>query len=108
MDATADPGAPFAALGLSPLLVEALVNVGYNQPTEIQRLGIPAALAGAAGLAVAAALSLVPEDLEGDDLRGPAVAEAAGQVGGGGAADGGTEDEHVHGSTPSLATAQSP
>ena len=43
----ADPGAPFAALGLSPLLVEALVNVGYNQPTEIQRLGIPAALAGA-------------------------------------------------------------
>ena len=46
VDATADPGAPFAALGLSPLLVEALVNVGYNQPTEIQRLGIPAALGG--------------------------------------------------------------
>ncbi len=33
-------------LGLNPLLVEALVNVGYNQPTEIQRLGIPAALSG--------------------------------------------------------------
>jgi len=46
LDAVADPGAPFAALGLSPLLVEALVNVGYNQPTEIQRLGIPKALAG--------------------------------------------------------------
>jgi ATP-dependent RNA helicase RhlE len=46
LDAVADPGAPFAALGLSPLLVEALVNVGYNQPTEIQRLGIPLALAG--------------------------------------------------------------
>ncbi len=45
-DGTADPGAPFSALGLSPLLVEALVNVGYNQPTEIQRLGIPRALAG--------------------------------------------------------------
>ena len=42
-----DPGAPFAALGLAPLLVEALVNVGYNQPTEIQRLAIPAALSGA-------------------------------------------------------------
>jgi ATP-dependent RNA helicase RhlE len=28
------------------LLVEALVNVGYNQPTEIQRLAIPAALSG--------------------------------------------------------------
>jgi ATP-dependent RNA helicase RhlE len=46
LDAVADPGAPFAALGLSPLLVEALVNVGYNQPTEIQRLAIPPALAG--------------------------------------------------------------
>jgi len=46
LDAISDPGAPFAALGLSPLLVEALVNVGYNQPTEIQRLGIPSALAG--------------------------------------------------------------
>jgi len=43
----AEPGAPFAALGLSPLLVEALINVGYNQPTEIQRLAIPPALAGA-------------------------------------------------------------
>ena len=42
----AQPGAPFTALGLSPLLVEALINVGYNQPTEIQRLGIPAALGG--------------------------------------------------------------
>jgi ATP-dependent RNA helicase RhlE len=41
-----DPRAPFAALGLAPLLVEALVNVGYNQPTEIQRLAIPAALSG--------------------------------------------------------------
>ena len=26
--------------------MKALVNVGYNQPTEIQKLGIPAALAG--------------------------------------------------------------
>ena len=40
------PGEPFAALGLSPLLVEGLIQVGYNQPTEIQRLGIPPALAG--------------------------------------------------------------
>jgi ATP-dependent RNA helicase RhlE len=40
------PGAVFAALGLAPDLVEAVVRVGYTEPTEIQRLAIPAALEG--------------------------------------------------------------
>ena len=37
---------PFAELGLGPALVEAVARAGYAEPTEIQRLAIPAILAG--------------------------------------------------------------
>ncbi len=37
---------PFAALGLSPRLVEAVERSGYREPTEVQRLAIPAVLEG--------------------------------------------------------------
>ena len=41
-----DEGHPFAQLGLSPDLVEAVARAGYAEPTEIQRQAIPAVLAG--------------------------------------------------------------
>ncbi len=41
---TRPPG--FSALGLAPNLIAALERVGYSEPTEIQRLAIPPALAG--------------------------------------------------------------
>jgi ATP-dependent RNA helicase RhlE len=37
---------PFSSLGLSDLLIRALHQVGYNRPTEIQKLAIPPALQG--------------------------------------------------------------
>ena len=40
------PGAEFAALGLAPDLVGAIVRVGYSRPTEIQRQAMPPALEG--------------------------------------------------------------
>ena len=39
-------GAAFAALGLAPRLVEAVLRAGYREPTEIQRLAVPSALEG--------------------------------------------------------------
>ncbi len=46
-------GSPFAELGLGPRLVEAVLRVGYLEPTEIQRQAIPAALKGRDLLATA-------------------------------------------------------
>ena len=36
---------PFASLGLSPLIVKAVVDAGYTEPTPVQTAAIPAALA---------------------------------------------------------------
>ena len=47
--ATADDAtspSPFLALGLAPKLVDALVALGYEEPTPIQREAIPSLLAG--------------------------------------------------------------
>ncbi len=44
----------FAALGLSPVLVEALIALGYEEPTPIQQQAIPPLLAGRDILAQAA------------------------------------------------------
>lgn len=43
---TAAPGAEFAALGLSPEVVQAIARTGYDQPTEVQARAVPAAMAG--------------------------------------------------------------
>src|SRR3954447_5992650 len=43
---TAEAGAPFAALGLDPRLVEPLAELGYEEPTPIQREAIPPLLQG--------------------------------------------------------------
>ena len=40
------PGDEFIALGLDPRIVEALVALGYEEPTPIQRAAIPPLLAG--------------------------------------------------------------
>lgn len=45
-DADASRGDGFAALGLSPEIVSALVAAGYHAPTPVQQRAIPAALAG--------------------------------------------------------------
>jgi ATP-dependent RNA helicase RhlE len=37
---------PFKALGLNPLLVRAVREMGYTEPTPIQAQAIPAILAG--------------------------------------------------------------
>ncbi len=41
-----EPGASFAALGLSPAIVKALTEVGYEAPSPIQAATIPLILAG--------------------------------------------------------------
>src|SRR5262245_47089496 len=41
-----DPKAAFAALGVAGPLLEAVVELGYEEPTPIQRAAIPALLAG--------------------------------------------------------------
>ena len=41
-----EAGAAFAALGLSPNIVSALIATGYTTPTAVQARAIPAALAG--------------------------------------------------------------
>ncbi|UCG75119.1 MAG: DEAD/DEAH box helicase [Gemmatimonadota bacterium] len=46
-------GAAFAALGLSPRLVDAVLHSGYSEPTEVQRQAVPAALEGRDLLATA-------------------------------------------------------
>jgi ATP-dependent RNA helicase DeaD len=43
---TVEAGAPFAALGLDPRLVETLADLGYEEPTPIQREAIPPLLEG--------------------------------------------------------------
>src|SRR5579859_8008901 len=40
------PGSPFAALGLAPALVRALVDEGYDVPTPVQQRAIPVVLEG--------------------------------------------------------------
>ncbi|GLU31658.1 DEAD/DEAH box helicase [Trinickia caryophylli] len=40
------PGAGFAALGLSPEIVSALIAAGYSAPTPVQQRAIPAGIAG--------------------------------------------------------------
>ncbi|MCU0648413.1 MAG: DEAD/DEAH box helicase [Gemmatimonadaceae bacterium] len=52
-DAPGD-GSGFAALGLDPRLVEALVTLGYEEPSPVQRSAIPTLLAGRDVLAQAA------------------------------------------------------
>ena len=42
----ADPAATFSGLGVSPLLLEGLAALGYEEPTPIQREAIPPLLAG--------------------------------------------------------------
>ncbi len=44
--APAANGAGFADLGLSPLLVQALADSGYSNPTDVQMRAVPAALEG--------------------------------------------------------------
>jgi len=46
MSTDATPPNAFSALGLAPQLVSALVGLGYEEPTPIQREAIPALLAG--------------------------------------------------------------
>jgi ATP-dependent RNA helicase DeaD len=48
------PGAPFTVLGLRQELVTALVTLGYEEPTPIQREAIPVLLAGRDVLGIAA------------------------------------------------------
>jgi ATP-dependent RNA helicase DeaD len=43
---SSEPGASFAALGLSPAIVKALTDVGYESPSPIQAATIPLILAG--------------------------------------------------------------
>jgi ATP-dependent RNA helicase DeaD len=43
---TVEAGSPFAALGLDPRLVETLSELGYEEPTPIQREAIPPLLEG--------------------------------------------------------------
>ncbi len=43
---TVEAGAQFAALGLGPRLVEAIAELGYEEPTPIQREAIPPLLEG--------------------------------------------------------------
>src|SRR3954447_19848348 len=43
---TEEAGADFAALGLDPRLVETLAELGYEEPTPIQREAIPPLLEG--------------------------------------------------------------
>lgn len=43
----------FSDLGLNPQLLRALTDQGYNEPTEIQRKGIPAILSGQAVIGIA-------------------------------------------------------
>jgi ATP-dependent RNA helicase DeaD len=43
---TVEAGAPFAALGLDPRLGETLADLGYEEPTPIQREAIPPLLEG--------------------------------------------------------------
>src|SRR3954447_19650413 len=43
---TEEAGADFAALGLDPRLVETLADLGYEEPTPIQREAIPPLLEG--------------------------------------------------------------
>ncbi len=45
-EATAAPGAEFAALGLSPELVKAITHAGYTAPTDVQARAVPAAMSG--------------------------------------------------------------
>jgi superfamily II DNA/RNA helicase len=45
-EAQAADGAGFADLGLSPLLIQALADSGYSNPTDVQMRAIPAALEG--------------------------------------------------------------
>src|SRR6185312_8744583 len=51
-DSTSSPStavaadSPFVALGLDPALVSALVGLGYEEPTDIQRAAIPPLLEG--------------------------------------------------------------
>jgi len=45
---------PFAALGLSPAALDALVRAGYSEPTPVQTLAIPPAVAGKDVIACAA------------------------------------------------------
>ncbi len=86
----------FAALGLAPRLVDALLHVGYNRPTEVQRIGIPPALEGrdvlgtahtGTGKTAAFTLPLIQrlaDDTEHDGPRGLVVTptrELAQQVG---------------------------
>ncbi|GCL64967.1 DEAD/DEAH box helicase [Pseudaquabacterium pictum] len=45
-EATAAPGAEFAALGLSTELVKAITHAGYTAPTDVQARAVPAAMSG--------------------------------------------------------------
>ncbi len=54
MEPAATPEATFAQLGLTPVLVEALEALGYEEPTPIQRASLPVLLEGKDLLGVAA------------------------------------------------------
>jgi len=45
-DAASDAVHPFAALGLDASLVQAVMDLGFEQPTAVQARAVPLALAG--------------------------------------------------------------